>query len=61
MVTISEESSLRNKQRDLVTLMQQLQGKLQLRDKKILELKGEFHVNNDQDDEDEYETGDEYM
>jgi len=41
--------------------MQQLQGKLQLRDKKILELKGEFHVNNDQDDEDEYETGDEYM
>ena len=54
LAAISEESSLRHKQKDQVLLMQQLQGKLELRDKKINELKDEVG------DED-YETGDEYM
>ena len=54
LAAISEESSLRHKQQDQIVLMQQLQGKLNLRDKKISELK-------DEQGEDDYETGDEYM
>jgi hypothetical protein len=51
-VSVSE-SSLRHKQQNLVDLMQQLQGKLELRDAKIMELKGQY--------QDDYETGDEYL